>query len=101
MSGKKVAFEILVLPLVLSALACSASVTPTVAPGFEHIARVHQSRCGACHTPVEPGQRSRAELASALARHGKRVRLTQGEWAQMIDYLAARENASLGAPRAD
>src|SRR5580704_9210519 len=87
---------LLPLLVILPALACGARVTPGVAPGDERIARVHQSRCGACHVPIEPGERTRPELDAALARHRRRVRLTQGEWARMIDYLAARDGTEAG-----
>ena len=55
------------------------------------IARVHKSRCGACHVRVEPGERTRAELEVALARHHKRVHLTDEQWQAMIDYLAGAQ----------
>jgi hypothetical protein len=61
------------------------------------IVHVHSSRCGTCHTPVEPGERSRAVLEDALARHRRRVRLSEADWAKMVDYLASR---GPGAPPA-
>ena len=57
-------------------------------PGSPPIANVWLGRCGACHVRVEPGTRSRAQLEEALKRHRKRVRLSEEEWIQMIDYLA-------------
>jgi hypothetical protein len=57
-------------------------------PAPSEIARVHKSRCGSCHMRVEPGERTRAQLEDALARHHKRVHLTDEQWAQMIDYLS-------------
>jgi hypothetical protein len=54
----------------------------------EEIARLHRSRCGACHVRVEPGQRSREVLDAALTRHRKRVSMYEEQWAAMIDYLA-------------
>ena len=57
------------------------------------IARLHKSRCGTCHLRVEPGQRTRAHLEQALSRHRKRVRASEAEWADLIDYLAAPDEA--------
>ena len=54
------------------------------------IARIHKSRCGACHVRVEPGERTRAELEAALSRHRKRVHLTDDQWSEMIAYLAVK-----------
>src|SRR5215472_5434090 len=60
--------------------------TPT---GSSEIARIHRARCGACHVRVEPGQRSRHVLDSALSRHHKRVHLSDEEWGALVNYLAA------------
>jgi hypothetical protein len=78
-----------VLPaLALAGVGCGPGAA---APGSQTaIANVHRAKCGACHTRVEPGTRTRAQLEAALSRHRKRVRLTEAEWAEMIDYLAAR-----------
>ncbi len=58
---------------------------------------IYQSRCGSCHTRVEPGTHTRAELETALARHHTRVRMNDAEWSNMIDYLAADSaNAKAG-----
>ena len=54
------------------------------------IARVHRTRCGACHVRVEPGERSRAELETAFTRHRRRVHLSEAEWGEMVDYLAVK-----------
>ena len=70
----------------------SAATSPEPSP----IARIHKAKCGSCHTRVEPGERTRAQLESAFPRHQKRVHLTDAQWGEMLDYLAAREDA--GAP---
>ena len=53
------------------------------------IMHIYHSRCGACHVPVEPGTRTSAELQLALAKHRKRVRLTELQWAELTKALAA------------
>ncbi len=53
------------------------------------IMHIYHSRCGACHVPVEPGTRTSAELELALAKHRKRVRLTELQWAELTKALAA------------
>jgi hypothetical protein len=68
-------------------LACGP---PPHADGVGETARaadIHRAKCGSCHVPVEPGTRSREELTQALARHKKRVNLSDAEWASMIEYL--------------
>jgi hypothetical protein len=73
------------LVLFLQSMACNpATETP---PSV--VARVHEARCGTCHARVEPGQRGRDELDTALLRHRRRVRLDEAEWREMVDYLAA------------
>ena len=59
-------------------------------PDAPPIARVWESKCGACHTPVEPGTRTRTYLDDALARHKVRLSLSDGEWDEMKDFLAKR-----------
>ena len=60
------------------------------APAQSEIARIHRARCGSCHVRVEPGERTRAQLEDALARHRKRVHLSEERWAELIDYLAVK-----------
>jgi len=52
------------------------------------IAAIHRSKCGACHTPVEPGSLARDVAESAMQRHRRRAKLTEREWANMVDYLS-------------
>jgi hypothetical protein len=66
-----------------------SSVTPASAEAKEaQIASVWRSKCGACHVPVEPGSRKRDEIETALQRHRKRLRLTDDQWSQLVDFLA-------------
>lgn len=66
----------------------------------EHITAVHLAKCGSCHVRVEPGTRSRGEIELALGRHHRRARLTDREWALLVDYLAKDPEAlSASAPR--
>ena len=81
----------------------AAACQPTPDPTGPHaaIARVHRAHCGACHTRVEPGARTRAQLEAALPHHRNRVHLTEAEWSEMLDYLAAdaRPQDDASAPR--
>ena len=61
---------------------------PPIAPEYAHVAAIHRAKCGQCHTRVDPGQRTRAELDVALARHRDRVHLSEDDWNLMVDYLA-------------
>jgi hypothetical protein len=67
----------------------------------QHVVAIHRSKCGACHTPVEPGSVPRAEVASALQRHRQRAKLSERDWADMVEYLSSdgalfpRRSASL------
>jgi len=67
----------------------------------QHVVAIHRSKCGACHTPVEPGSVPRAEVASALQRHRRRAKLSERDWADMVEYLSSdgalfpRRSASL------
>jgi hypothetical protein len=54
------------------------------------IAETWRAKCGNCHTRVEPGTRTRAQLDDALARHRTRARLSDEEWAQLEDFLASK-----------
>ena len=57
--------------------------------GRESIAAIHRRKCGTCHTRVEPGSVSRATAESAMQRHRRRAKLTDRQWADMVDYLSA------------
>ncbi len=59
-----------------------------VPPKYMEVAEIHHASCGGCHTRVEPGQRTRDKLEKALAKHHKRVKMTDAQWAQLIDYLS-------------
>jgi hypothetical protein len=55
----------------------------------EAIVAIHKSKCGSCHTRVEPGSLARATAESAMQRHRRRAKLSEREWADMVDYLSA------------
>ncbi len=76
--------------LVASAIAaCSTSDWKlAVPPKYLEVAEIHHAHCGSCHTRVEPGERTRAQLEKALARHRTRVRMTESQWALLVDYLS-------------
>jgi len=52
------------------------------------IATVHRRKCGNCHTRVEPGALPRATIEAAMVRHRRRAKLTDGQWAELIEFLS-------------
>jgi hypothetical protein len=73
------------------ALGASASAEPPPAWNDDrprHIMAVHRRKCGACHTPVEPGSVHRAEAEAAMRRHRHRAKLSQREWNDMVEYIS-------------
>ena len=75
----------------------SAESAPALASSAS-IAAVHRRKCGNCHARVEPGSLPRATIEAALARHRRRAKLTEGQWAELIEFLPAeprRHTASL------
>jgi hypothetical protein len=55
--------------------------------GATRIVAIHRSKCGSCHTPVQPGSLPRTEAEAAMGRHHRRLKLSDQDWAGMIDYL--------------
>jgi FAD/FMN-containing dehydrogenase len=68
--------------------ACGDRVAKNVPPKYAEIAEFHHATCGNCHTRVEPGERTRAQFEAAMSRHHARVKLTDAEWALLVDYLS-------------
>jgi hypothetical protein len=81
----------LLLAQLVGAAACSPAAET---PGAPAIATVHQHQCGRCHTRPAPGKHPRPYLEQALAPHHRRVHLSDEEWTQLIDYLAASRDRS-------
>jgi hypothetical protein len=76
--------------------ASSSSTHPaTVSSDEPQAASVWRSKCGSCHVPVEPGSHTRDAIETALQRHHKRVRLSDEQWTQLVDFLAPKEQAKL------
>jgi Skp family chaperone for outer membrane proteins len=75
--------------LAVAALGLAGCSAPTHAPHAEEpaIAAVWRARCGACHAPVQPGERSAEALRAAAKRHDKRVHLAAAEWDALIAWL--------------
>lgn len=79
--------------LALVALACSrptpqtASSTTTTSASAS---QTNKTKCGACHAPFDPGERTRAELDPILAKHHDRVALSDPEWQDLAVYLAKK-----------
>jgi hypothetical protein len=57
--------------------------------GSEHIASIHRSKCGSCHAPVGPGSLQHDEAEAAMLRHRRRAKLSERDWADMVDFLSA------------
>jgi hypothetical protein len=79
-----------VLSTVLAASSLAAACSnwrAKVPPKYLDVAEIHHAHCGGCHRRVEPGQRTRAQLERALAKHHKRLRLTDTQWERLVDYL--------------
>ncbi len=87
--------------LLPSLAACAAAPAPSgsTAPteGIA-IAKVHASKCGSCHSPPQPDTRTREHIEDAFSRHKRRVRLTNEEWAMMVDYLAMPDGKTARQP---
>ena len=81
----------LLLALLIGGAGCSPAAEAPAAPA---IATVHRHQCGRCHRPPPPGAHPRPYLEEALAPHHKRVHLSDEEWTQLIDYLAASPDRS-------
>jgi len=97
-TGQAMRFVILFLIAAAGLVACGDAATPRRTATSESarnarsprdVTAIHRSRCGSCHVRVEPGARTHAQLDDALARHHKRVAMSDAEWSNMIDYLAA------------
>lgn len=78
----------LALLAVCAAAACGgADWRARVPPKYMEVAEIHHTACGNCHTRVEPGERTRPYLEKALARHRTRVKMSESDWALLVDYL--------------
>jgi hypothetical protein len=55
---------------------------------YTEVAEIHRASCGNCHVRVEPGERTRDHLESALSKHHGRVKMTDTQWVLLIDYLS-------------
>jgi hypothetical protein len=71
---------------------------PPAAPEAEaappHIAMVLRSKCASCHVQARPGRISHEKLEAAMQRHRRRAKLTESEWSELVDFLAA-DNSSV------
>jgi hypothetical protein len=76
----------------LVALGCGPSQSAHTTSGAPEpaIADTWRAKCGNCHTRVEPGTRTRAQLDDALPRHRTRARLSDAEWVELEDFLASK-----------
>lgn len=87
MSDRKMPFAVM-----LAAMGAGVACAPFEAPATTAAARAAElwsSKCGSCHVPVEPASRSREALETALQRHRRRVRVSDRDWSELVDFLAA------------
>jgi hypothetical protein len=56
---------------------------------------VLRSKCTTCHAQAQPGRESHERLEAAMQRHRRRAKLTESEWSELVDYLAAGEAPAL------
>ena len=81
--------------LAIGCMACGAPSAPSdQSAELRRIAEMHKSKCESCHKLVQPGTRARDVLDVALARHRKRLKMTEDDWAKMTDYLASHGDAA-------
>lgn len=81
-------------------IACVNTESPgTVAAtnAHPHAAAVWAAKCASCHVRVEPGTRPRPTIDAALVRHRVRAKLTDGEWAELADFLAPNDAVAMGS----
>ena len=85
-----------VVALALASVACSETGARPSAPSSSagEAPAVFRAKCGACHVPVEPGSVPHDELSAALERHRRRVKLTEGQWRDLKEYLEAQPASS-------
>jgi hypothetical protein len=87
----------------LAATSCTSVASPGAAPGpaepgisaslegdatRAEIATLHRRKCGNCHTRVEPGALPRATIEAAMLRHRRRAKLTEEQWAELVEFLS-------------
>jgi hypothetical protein len=89
--------------LVLAVTSCTSATPPRAAQGpakpeisassegdaaHSEIAALHRRKCGNCHTRVEPGALPRAAIEAAMQRHRRRAKLTEEQWAELVEFLS-------------
>jgi hypothetical protein len=90
MNGPGCAFVLVLLESWATGCASSMPDPGTAPPPRDPaIAIIHARNCGRCHERPQPGAFKRPKLESALARHRSRVKLSESEWARLVDYLAS------------
>lgn len=83
------ATRVLLAGMTLGALAaCGPDWRLKVPPKYLEVAEIQHAYCGNCHRRIDPGQRTRAQLERALVRHRSRVKMTEAQWALLVDYLS-------------
>jgi len=60
--------------------------------GANSAEQINRSKCGACHSPFDPGGHTKAELGPILKKHKDegRANLSDDDWAKLTDYLAKK-----------
>ena len=78
--------------MVTGLLGCGPVVSPATAAAIAAHPRAGEiwgDKCGSCHVPVEPGTRTREALDVALAKHRARAKISEAEWGELVEFLAA------------
>lgn len=89
----KSSFAVLaLLPFIEACASPQPPAGPASRDGEPSIAAVLAHNCGRCHMPPEPKSRTRAQLESEFMRHRTRVRLSEDQWARLVDYLAQEDS---------
>jgi mono/diheme cytochrome c family protein len=57
--------------------------------GSNDALKIYRAHCGACHVPVTPQTLGHDELMKDLLRHRDRVRLSESQWNDLVNALAA------------
>jgi hypothetical protein len=54
--------------------------------------QINKTKCGACHSPFDPGGHTKDELGPILDKHKseKRATLSDDDWTKLQDYLAKK-----------
>ena len=80
------------LALAMSLLGCGGEKGAKAPEGANTPEQINKTKCGACHSPFDPGGYTKAQLEPILKKHRdeKRANLSDDDWAKLADYLAKK-----------